>query len=180
MAVAGFLDNDSLALPTTVSGDTRNPFVRIAMPEPVVLAVVEGQATDEEQTAEEEAGLTQEELEMQEKRELLAQARNQLKDFGLKLNATMIGRRSRLATINGKSYEQGEAIPVMIIEDVANSADAFQEQATEIHEQFTEKEVMLLHVDRRFVVVEMDGQRHRLRLKNEIPKDAIVIRPPSK
>jgi hypothetical protein len=37
-------------------------------------------------------------------------------------------------------------------------------------------QLQLAHVDRRFVVLEMDGHQHRLQLRNEVPNDAIVVK----
>ncbi len=165
MSVASTLDNDLLAVPTTLSKESRNPFAWLVADEPASETVVD------EQQHEEEAGLTQEELQkLEQQRDALAESQDPIEELGLQLHATMVGKRSRLATIKGKSYEQGEAIPVMIVERVMGST-------SEKAEQVTNRELKLLHVDRRFVVIEMDGKQHQLQLRNQIPKDAIVVKP---
>ncbi|MEO8494785.1 MAG: hypothetical protein ABI614_06925 [Planctomycetota bacterium] len=88
---------------------------------------------------------------------------NPIRDLGLQLTATMVGQRSRLATINGKTYSQGETIPVII--ETGTTADSGITLPLE-----------LVRVDRRFVVLTMDGQEHCLELPNEISQDAVVVK----
>lgn len=165
VSVASNLDSDLLALPAALPKKSRNPFAWLVTEVPANEAEADVEQNDEE------PGLTQEELQkLEQQRDALAKSRDPIAELELQLNATMVGKRARLATINGKSYEQGESIHVMIIESIMGSTN-------EEEEQVTNKELKLLHVDRQFVVVEMDGKQHQLQLRNQIPKDAIVVKP---
>ncbi|MBC8356504.1 MAG: hypothetical protein H8E66_31370 [Planctomycetes bacterium] len=155
LEVSRWLDRDSLALPATVAADARNPFVGVGREEKDESLV----GVDDDERVE------QEDIEQAvENIDGPRVAANPIRELGLQLNATMIGRRTRLATINGKTYEQGETIPVFIETGVGT-------------DKVTKVQLNLTHVDRRFVELQMDVHQHRLRLRNEIPKDAIVVKP---
>jgi len=153
--VARSLENDLLAVPTGIPANARNPFaVRYKDKIDESLAAVE----DDERVRRPET-----EAESAEGVDRTVVASNPIRELGLQLNATMVGQRSRLATINGRTYREGETIPVII--DTGLTAGAVTTMPLE-----------LARVDRRFVVLEMDGHKHRLQLRNEVSKDAIVVK----
>ena len=149
--VARSLANDLLAMPASIPFDARNPFSRSGQDE-----------TDESPAVEDDERVVSSDTEA-EPVDRTVVTRNPIRELGLELNATMVGPRSRLATINGKTYRQGETIPVIIDTGLAAGAA-------------TTFPLELSHVDRRFVDLEMDGQRHRLQLRSEVVKDAIVVK----
>jgi hypothetical protein len=154
--IASWLENDLLAMPVGLPSNARNPFAAI------------GQVKKDESLAVLEVDEPVEGAEREEERENSVDAAvvtsNPIRELGLQLNATMVGQRSRLATISGKTYEEGDTVPVNIESGMG------PDQVTMIHLQ-------LAHVDRRFVVLQFDGHQHRLQLSNEVPKDAIVVKP---
>lgn len=156
---AGWLAIDMMAIPTEIPASTRNPFaaiVREETNEPTTVDVANDERVEESQTDESLVEHVQE----------VVAAANPIRQLGLQLNATMVGRRSRLATVNGKTYEEGETIPVVI--DAGAGSDVQ-----------TTLQLELDHVERRFIVLRLNGQQHRLNLPNELPKDAIVVKPRS-
>lgn len=156
--VARGLAEDLLTKPAELPSNTRNPFAAIVQETPdesLAMVEVDEQVVGSDRDAESDAAVEQEQAVV---------TANPIRELGLQLNATMIGRRARLATINGKTYEEGETIPVII------------EAGVEPDDLMT-IELRLEQVDRRFVVLQLDGQQHRLQLRNEIPKDAIVVKP---
>ena len=156
MEVAKWIEHDLLAVPAGIPLDARDPFASNRNgAETELLAATE----DDERVVLEETDLEVTEQAV----ESTAVTTNPIRDLALDLNATMVGQRSRLATINGKTYEQGDKIPVIIESDAADDA-------------VTEIELQLSVVARRFVVVEFAGHKHRLQLRNEVPTDAIVVK----
>jgi hypothetical protein len=152
--IASCLENDLLAMPAELPINTRNPFAAIGQKD-----------EDESLTVEDDERVVGSEIEVgsEDLVDRTVVTSNPIRDLGLQLNTTMVGQRSRLATINGKTYEQGEMIPVII-------------EAGEAAAAATTIQLQLAHVDRRFVVLEMDGHQHRLQLRNEVPNDAIVVK----
>ncbi|HUG70387.1 MAG TPA: hypothetical protein VMM76_21740 [Pirellulaceae bacterium] len=153
--VERWLENDLLATPAGLPISTRNPFAAIGhVKKDEALAVIE---------ADERVVGSESEEDLENSVDPATVTSNPIRELGLQLNATMVGKRSRLATINGKTYKEGETIPVNI------EADMGRDQATMI-------QIQLTHVDRRFVVLQLDSHQHRLQLRNELPNDAIVVK----
>ena len=156
--VARSLANDLLATPAGVPAIARNPFAakhQEKNDEPI--AAVEGDEPEEPFVGPET------EAELKASIDQIGETSNPIRALGLELNATVVGQRSRLATINGKSYKEGETIPVII--DSGEAADAVTAVSLE-----------LAHVERRFVVLKMDGVEHSLQLRNDDPRDATVVK----
>ncbi|MBI2478064.1 MAG: hypothetical protein HYV60_05275 [Planctomycetia bacterium] len=144
------------AKPVGLPSNVRNPFVAVGVEKnDESVAVVEGdeRVVGSESEEEPESSVDQ-----------AVVTTNPIRDLGLELSATMVGQRSRLATINGKTYEEGEMIPVII-------------EAGSRPDEVTVLQLQLAHVDRRSVVLRMAGQEHLLQLRNEVPTDAIVVKP---
>lgn len=154
--VSRSLDGDALAMPAGIAASARNPFAAIKRKKiDKSVAAAEGGAPDQEPNAESESAEPVEKA--------IAAANDPIRALGFRLTATMVGQRSRLATINGKTYEQGETISVS--PDPGIAADAMATVP-----------VTLKSVDRQFVVLEMAGHEHQLQLPNELPRDAIVVK----
>lgn len=156
--VARWLADDRLAVPAPIGADARNPFV-VAIPIESEQTIVA--ATDDEQVR--SADIETQVMEIVEEEVTTS---NPIRELGLQLNATMVGRRARLATINGKTYERGETITVIIEGGAVPDLEA-------------ELQLELAHIERSFIVLRMDEHQHRLYLPNELPKDAIVVKPRS-
>jgi hypothetical protein len=74
-------------------------------------------------------------------------------DLGLRLTATIVGDRVRMATINGKPYRENARITFP-------GEDASQDPG-----QISQEPALILKsVDRKFVLLERDGQLFRLHL----------------
>lgn len=153
--VERWLENDLLATPVGLPSNTRNPFAAIGQKKKDESLAVS--AADERVVASER------EEELGNSVDPAAVTSNPIRELGLELSATMVGQQSRLATINGKTYREGETIPVKI------EADMRPDQAAML-------QIQLTHVDRRFVVLQLDSHQHRLQLRNELPNDAIVVK----
>jgi len=103
-------------------------------------------------------------LENEEDNEDEAEGKNDLKseptprtfeELGLLLNGTMVGSRSRMATVNGQNYQEGDEIAVLTAESTVNDQSETQS------EQLT---LLLWEIHSRYVIVSYDGQLHTLRL----------------
>ena len=158
--VARWLAVDQFTLPTMIPADVRNPF--IAAKEPETKADQELVATTDDERIE----LVDEDSQPPEVVEEDVTGDNPIRKLGLKLNATMVGRRCRLATIDGRTYEQGETISVLV------EGDAKPDPATELR-------LELVQIERNFIRLRMDDHEQCLYLPNELPKDAIVVKPRS-
>lgn len=77
-------------------------------------------------------------------------------ELGLVLNGIMVGINSRVATINGTNYREGQTVTVFA--DNSSRADSLPPQTTEV-----KAEVNSIHSN--FVVVRYDGRPHKLVLK---------------
>lgn len=152
VAAARALDNDLLAVPAIIA-DARNPFA----------AIVQDKNDESSDAGDVGEQVAQSETEQESEKSINqnAVAINPIQALGLQLTATMVGQRSRLATINGKTYEEGQ-ISVKIDPGVPGGPEITVP--------------MKLKVDRRFVDLEMGGYRHRLQLPTEVSRDAIVVK----
>jgi hypothetical protein len=153
--VAHSLANDLLAVPASIPSDARNPFFTRGhdLADELLASVYEDERIVLPGTKDELAKPVDQ----------TPVARNPIRELGLELNATMVGQRSRLATINGTTYGQGETIPVIVDQGMAAGV-------------VTTVPLEVAHVHRRFVVLKMDGYQHRLQLPDEVTKDAIVVK----
>lgn len=151
------LENDSLAAPAGIAIDARNPFAARVVASPDK-SLAEDEGAD---------GVKQRDAEPERKAfaKLPAAKTNPIRNLGLQLNATVVGRRSRLATINGEMYEEGETIPVIIETDSESGTDSSEEM-----------ELELARIDRRFVLLKMGDFQHLLPLQDDIPYDAIIMK----
>ena len=87
--------------------------------------------------------------------------------LGLQLGGTVVGRRTRAATINGKTYSQGAAVAVRQ-SDGEEGSDGSGQSAAPV--QFTLREV---HPS--YVVLERDGSVYSLTLKRPEAGDVVRI-----
>ena len=138
--VARSLADDLLAVPARIPVEARNPFLARGRE----VALTDSKKDDRTRVA-----------------------RDPIRELGLRLNATIIGQRSGLATINGKTYRTGDTIPVVIDADLPTGA-------------VTTVPLQLSEVGRRSVVLQMGGHLYRLQLRSEEMKDAIVVKSPPK
>ncbi len=152
--VSRSLESDALAMPAGIPASARNPFAAIK-PEKIDMSVAAAEGGDPNNRPNPES-------QSAEPGDNPIVASDAIRALGFRLTATMVGQRSRLATINGKTYKQGETIPVNT--DPGMAADAMATVP-----------VKLAHVDRRFVVLNMGGHEHQLQLPEKLPQDAIVV-----
>lgn len=119
---------------------TRNPFADLSVPD-VVEALEHGEETEQEET--------------ERPVELPPEPRT-FEELRLVLNGIMVGSHSRMATVNGKTYREGEEIPVL----TAN--DAGQGSAGSL---FAEEKVVIRSIHSEYVVVSYDGRLYKLGLE---------------
>ena len=88
--------------------------------------------------------------------------------LGMELGGTIVGRHGRVATINGRTYAQGAAVPVggASPDETAESSDAEAEATI----RFTLREVHPSHV-----VLEREGSVYSLLLKRPAPNQDLRI-----
>lgn len=141
--LAKWLDEDPRATTATLPEDDRDPFGRTGT-----------------NTSEEIIELIQEEAE-EEPTELVVSPEPPVReetsfaDLGLTLGGTIVGTRHRSATINGETYQVGDAVEIAI-EPNAQANDEADGQAIEL---------TLTQVHPYYVVLTRQGKEHRLQIE---------------
>jgi hypothetical protein len=116
---------------------TRNPFANLSVP--VALE-------NEEENEDEAEGKSDSKAEPKPRT---------FEQLGLLLNGTMVGSRSRMATVNGQNYQEGDEFAVLTAESTIDDQDEPQlEQST----------LLMKEIHSRYVIVSYDGQLHTLYL----------------
>lgn len=120
---------------------TRNPFANLSIPD-----AIKSLQDEEEREEETESHL-----------EIAADTTPpKFDELGLLLSGTMVGSRSRMATVNGKSYREGEEITTA----VGNTANE-----ETLGPRAAETTLVMQEIHSQFVIVSYGGERHTLRLQ---------------
>lgn len=142
--IAQWMETDQLSQPVHAFTFARSPFVDPAAPGP------ESEADEAEEEQEAELPTTVQDI---------------LEEGYLTLTMTMLGKRRRLATINGKVFSEGDVIPVTV------------ERGLGRRELF---KLNLARVERRSAVITYNEETFQIELQDRIPADAIIVRPARK
>jgi len=119
---------------------TRNPFADLSVPD-VVEALEHEEETEQEET--------------EQPVELPPEPRT-FEELRLVLNGIMVGNHSRMATVNGKTYREGQEISVVTANDAGHGSAG---------SLLAEEKAVIKSIHSEYVVVSYDGRLYKLGLE---------------